>query len=63
MPLLQILGMLIKFTLYGYILENTTFNLWMDKLHRAKSRPLAKFLYFPCDCTKGVLLAFWHKQF
>lgn len=62
MPWLQMLETLIKFALYGYTLENTTFNLWMDKLRRAKSKALAKFLYFLCDCTQGVLLAFWLEQ-
>lgn len=62
MSLLKILVILITFTLYVCTLDSATFNLWMDKLNRTKSKTLAKFLYFMCDCTKGVLLAFWHKQ-
>lgn len=34
----------------------------MDKPYEAKSKALAKFSYFLCDFTEGIVLAFWHKQ-
>lgn len=62
MSLLKTLVILFAFTVYVYTLDSATFNLWMDKLNRTKPKTLAKFLYFMCDYTKGVLLSFWHEQ-